>query len=606
MKILHKLLIAGAIAVAGIVVLAVVMTSSLGAITDDVRALAENDLPATSLLLNLDRDAYQAQLALERYVAEDNAEHQAEALESFNENSAQTEERFLLYEDVAVGLESEAAEGDAFWSARTGWLTAANELITMKDGGLTLTDASLGAKVDEVNALFGTMRDHVDVLQISYEERAIDFGPRVVGETEGAGRNLLVLAAISILLTAGAIIFLARQLGKPLRIVTGAARELALGKTSIDITHTSKDETGELAEVFRDIVGYLREASAAAAQVADGDLTTLVTPRSDEDELGNALNQMIAGLREVVRGASSITEQVDDGSEILAASSDESARAAAEVATSINSVADGATDQAIIAEGLAKAVREIVSELEATTVAFEDVSAASQDADVRAADGVDKVEQAVGAMNRITGVFSEASDTVTQLGAYSEKVEDIVDLIRSIADQTNLLALNAAIEAARAGELGRGFAVVASEVKSLAEESSQSTEQIAEIVSQMRDSISEAITTMTNGRGDVDSGSEMVNTAGESFASITEAVRIISTKVGQATQSAARIQSATDAIDASSNQLIEITESASAASAQVAASSEQAAATSEEIGATAQDLSSSAKELRSTMGRFRL
>ncbi len=209
-------------------------------------------------------------------------------------------------------------------------------------------------------------------------------------------------------------------------------------------------------------------------------------------------------------------------------------------------------------------------------------------------------------MNRITGVFAEASETVTQLGAYSEKVEDIVELIRSIADQTNLLALNAAIEAARAGEMGRGFAVVASEVKSLAEESSQSTEQIAEIVAQMRASIEGAITTMTSGRGDVDSGSAMVNTAGESFSSITEAVDIIAAKVHEATTSAARIQSATDAIDASSNRLIEITESASAASSQVAASSEEAAATSQEIGATAQELSTSAKQLQHAMDRFRL
>jgi methyl-accepting chemotaxis protein len=427
----------------------------------------------------------------------------------------------------------------------------------------------------------------------------------VVSETEGLRNTLIILVIAAALLSFAVIVWLIRQLS-PLRAVTAAAQSLALGDTSHEITHTSKDETGDLAEAFRSITDYLREASEVAECIADGDLTTTITPRSEQDQLNVSLSRMITGLREVVTGAADVTRQVGDGSEMLAASSEESARAAAEVATSINSVADGATDQAMIAERVAAAVRDIVSELEATTRAFEDVSEASNDADGRANDGVSKVEQAIGAMNRITGVFADASEAVTQLGAYSERVEDIVELIRSIADQTNLLALNAAIEAARAGEMGRGFAVVASEVKSLAEESSQSTEQIAEIVAQMRSSIDGAIDTMASGRGDVDSGSAMVNTAGESFASITEAVEIISAKVHQASKSAARIQTATDAIDASSTQLIEITESSSAASAQVAASSEEAAATSQEIGATAQELSTSAKQLQTAMGRFRL
>ena len=82
--------------------------------------------------------------------------------------------------------------------------------------------------------------------------------------------------------------------------------------------------------------------------------------------------------------------------------------------------------------------------------------------------------------------------------------------------------------------------------------------------------------------------------------------RLGSAKVEQAASSTARIQDATDVIGTSSGQLIEITEAASAASAEVAASSEEAAATSEEIGATAQELSSSARQLRSAMERFTL
>jgi methyl-accepting chemotaxis protein len=607
MKIVHKLALAGAIALGGLFAVLIVTMISLKGITGDVATLADNDLPATSLLLNIDRDGYQAELALERYVTETDPELAAQDLEDFTSNAAQTEERFKLYEGVAVGADGEAAEADLFWQARELWMSATTDVLDLRGAGYTTADPELQAAVDTTETRFADMRAHVDNLQANiYEERAANFGPSVVAETHGLQRTLIILVIISVLLAAGVAIWVIRKLAKPLRTVTDAAELLALGDTTNEITHTAKDETGAVAEAFRSITGYLKDASEVAERIADGDLTATIAPRSEHDQLGIALGRMIDGLRDVVAGASEVTRQVDDGSEVLATSSEESARAASEVATSINSVADGATDQAVIAENLATAVREIVTELEATSRAFDQVAEASADAEERASNGTESVVHAVAAMDRITSVFAEAADTVTQLGAHSEKVEEIVDLIRSIADQTNLLALNAAIEAARAGEMGRGFAVVASEVKSLAEESSQSTEQIAHIVAQMRESVAGAITTMSTGRGEVESGSETVNKAGESFSSITEAVQIISTKVDEAAKSAAKIQTATDAIGTNSSQLTALTESASAASAEVAASSEQAAATSQEIGATAQQLSVSAKQLRNAMGRFRL
>jgi methyl-accepting chemotaxis protein len=109
---------------------------------------------------------------------------------------------------------------------------------------------------------------------------------------------------------------------------------------------------------------------------------------------------------------------------------------------------------------------------------------------VTAAAAADELSIAIGEMSRqlsqTTGALrhaaAEANDTNDQIAALAEssqRIGDVVQLIRSIAGQTNLLALNATIEAARAGEAGRGFAVVASEVKSLAVQTAKATEEIS-------------------------------------------------------------------------------------------------------------------------------
>jgi methyl-accepting chemotaxis protein len=128
------------------------------------------------------------------------------------------------------------------------------------------------------------------------------------------------------------------------------------------------------------------------------------------------------------------------------------------------------------------------------------------------------IANAAGEMQGIAGNIAEATEKVTALGRTSERISDMVRVIRDVAEQTNLLALNAAIEAARAGESGRGFAVVADEVRKLAERTSHSTNEIARTIQEIESSKNAAVDSMVQVRQRVDVG---VALAGEARASIT-------------------------------------------------------------------------------------
>lgn len=96
------------------------------------------------------------------------------------------------------------------------------------------------------------------------------------------------------------------------------------------------------------------------------------------------------------------------------------------------------------------------------------------------------LDESFHSLEEIASVAKTSYENVSQLKELAEKIVGFVSTIAAIAEQTNLLALNAAIEAARAGEQGRGFAVVADEVRNLAQKTNQTTDEITQLVEQIK------------------------------------------------------------------------------------------------------------------------
>jgi methyl-accepting chemotaxis protein len=210
-----------------------------------------------------------------------------------------------------------------------------------------------------------------------------------------------------------------------------------------------------------------RLTSATSAAAKERDLTQKVEVVSTDEigQLAGAFNNMVGNLR-------GLTLQIRDaGLEMTAAANQ--LRASSEEQSS------GATEQSAT-------VTEVTTTIEELARTAATISASCQQLS-KAADVT------VNGMRLIDEKITSMAKRMVVLGEKSQAIGNITKLIDDLADQTNLLALNAAIEAARAGEAGRGFAVVAAEVRKLAERSTESTEEIRGVITEIQGETNAAI-----------------------------------------------------------------------------------------------------------------
>ncbi|WP_041523364.1 methyl-accepting chemotaxis protein [Gilvimarinus agarilyticus] len=168
------------------------------------------------------------------------------------------------------------------------------------------------------------------------------------------------------------------------------------------------------------------------------------------------------------------------------------------------------------------------------------------------------ISQANSAIDELSSTVKALNHVLARLTEGSGKIASVADVIRAVAEQTNLLALNAAIEAARAGEQGRGFAVVADEVRTLAQRTQRSTEDIQAIIGELSESTQLAGDNMAQCQSLVDlSVSEMVNVS-DALAAITSAVSAIDSLSHQIAAAAEEQSATANDIDSNTRAITQI------------------------------------------------
>ncbi|KID58943.1 chemotaxis protein [Pseudoalteromonas luteoviolacea] len=187
----------------------------------------------------------------------------------------------------------------------------------------------------------------------------------------------------------------------------------------------------------------------------------------------------------------------------------------------------GMNEQLHEADMVATAATEMQATIQDISHNTEAAAQKAESTNNNAQQGRSEVTSTIDHIMALSHSLSGASEVVGQLERDGETIGSVLDVIRGIAEQTNLLALNAAIEAARAGEQGRGFAVVADEVRSLAQRTQDSTQEIESIISTLQQRTQDVVSIMEECRSQSNESVEQAERAGELLGLITEDVQNI-------------------------------------------------------------------------------
>ena len=563
-------------------------------------------------------------------------DHQTKALALLQEYGKSQEDPGI--HDLVAKAEEQAAvlfdiRKEVFAHVAAGRIDAAVELNENGANGMPSGDKTAEGVVEFLNQTTALSQQLAATVQGQSESRA-----------SSGMRNAAVIAVVAAIIGMGIAYFMAKTIRSAVSSVVGRLDSierncvtslkagiagLASGDLSIDV----QPVTPKIPNPANDEIG---KAGQTINTVLDKLVATIATYNEARHSLSGIVN-------EVRSGASSLV----DSSDTLKDSSDQMASATGQIANAINEVTRSAVALSGLSQDSAREVEQVASgsqqlaaaakansdsagesKAEATRMseriqyvasASEMVAASAEESRKAAQAGQDAVSKAVASMASIANAVGRASETVGQLGEFGQQIGDIVKTIDEIAAQTNLLALNAAIEAARAGEQGRGFAVVAENVRSLAERSSQSTKEIADLIAKVQAATREAVEVMAIGVKDVEAGREVTAGAGNALESIIASVRESAVQMQQIAADVQDLSGGAARIVGNADQIATMaTESASAAGTmaegagrvteaimQVSATSEQTSASAEEVSASTEELSAQSQELAATASQVK-
>jgi len=410
----------------------------IGQVVGASNRMTHQFLPGVSLLLNADRDLYQA-LVAERSLLSDGArEHEADLRQSQAENVKQAYDRVHAYAKMQPGDEAMRLVDD-FERAFANWERSAAQVMQFIS-----TDPAAAARLSfgDSEAQFDAMREVINKLGELEDQAAKDVGTAAIAQGERLGWQLGVAVGSGLLVCLLLVIAFPTLVTRPLHRLLDRIDQLADGDGDLRVRLevSSRDELGRLSASFNRFLDKLHPMITDVGRVTD-----------EVASAAKGLAVMAATNDRLINSEHAAVDQVST--------------AATEMSAAVHEVARSA-------QGAADSVRH---------------------AENQSREGARVVGATIQTIRHLAGEVESASQSIQALEQEAGRIGEVLAVIRGIAEQTNLLALNAAIEAARAGEQGRGFAVVADEVRALAARTQQSTTDIQDMIQRLQGGVQNAV-----------------------------------------------------------------------------------------------------------------
>ncbi|GKX31015.1 methyl-accepting chemotaxis protein [Vallitalea longa] len=331
--------------------------------------------------------------------------------------------------------------------------------------------------------------------------------------------------------------------------------------------------------------------------------------KSRKDEIGfiyNSISVMQNNFVNLIRKIIDTVNRINESSSNMNLTTQQSAKAAEEVAITIGEIAQGATDQAKYTESGSQTVYDLGNLIETENECIDEVSDNANEVIKLADEGLIEINHLLKNTDLSIEATKEISDVIKKTNESSIKISEASTMIASIAKQTNLLALNAAIEAARAGESGKGFAVVAEEIRQLAEQSTSSTKDIDKVVNELTTNASLAVNRMKDVSSVVDNQRKSVDVTESKYKQIVDAINDTGESIKKLNNIGVDLQSKKEHILEVIQNMSAIAEENAANTEEGAASTQEQSAALQQIASTSESLSALAAELEKEASRFQV